>query len=101
MGPEMPCGLYFDVYLNQLRSGTDSDNGLVRNRRQTIVWIDYGLVYWRIYVAHGLNQLIYSPCLIYMLDNFYDYDFYRLSNEMFPFSNLSDNTWPYVFFTII
>ena len=35
-----------------------SDNGLVPNRQQAIIWTDDGLGWWRIYVPLGLNELI-------------------------------------------
>ena len=33
------------------------DNGLAPNRRQTIIWNNDGLVYWRIYASLGLDEL--------------------------------------------
>ena len=38
-------------------------NGLVLNRQQTIIWINVGTLYWRIYVSLELSELkwyIYS-----------------------------------------
>ena len=32
-----------------------SDNGLVSNMRQAIIWTSDGLAYWRIYASLGLN----------------------------------------------
>ena len=34
-----------------------SVNGLAPNRRQAIIWINDGLVYWCIYSPFGLNEL--------------------------------------------
>ena len=34
-----------------------SDNGLVLNRRQAIIWTNEDLVYWRIYASLGLSEL--------------------------------------------
>ena len=34
-----------------------SDNGLAPISRQAIIWTNYGLVYWRIYVSLCLNEL--------------------------------------------
>ena len=34
-----------------------SDNGLVPTRRQAIIWTKDGIVYWRIYASHGLDEL--------------------------------------------
>ena len=37
-----------------------SDNGLAQNRRQSIVWTNYGLAYWRTYVGlDGITQWSY------------------------------------------
>ena len=33
-----------------------SDNGLAPNRRQAIIWTNYGLGYWRIYAPFALNE---------------------------------------------
>ena len=35
-----------------------SDNGLVPNRRQAIIWTNDGLGWWRIYASFNLNELI-------------------------------------------
>ena len=35
-----------------------SDNNLVPNRQQAIIWINDGLVYWPIYSSPGINVLI-------------------------------------------
>ena len=35
----------------------DSDNGFAPTRRQAIIWIKDGLVYWRIYASLGPNEL--------------------------------------------
>ena len=35
-----------------------SNNGLVPNRRQAIIWTNDSLFYWRIYASLGLNELI-------------------------------------------
>ena len=34
-----------------------SDNSLVPNRWQAIIWTNDGLSYWRIYASLGLNEL--------------------------------------------
>ena len=34
-----------------------SDNGLVPNRRQAIIWSNVGMFYWPIYASLGLNEL--------------------------------------------
>ena len=39
----------------------DSDNGLAPNRRQAIIWINDGLVNWRIYASLDLNELSDGP----------------------------------------
>ena len=36
----------------------DSDNGLVPDRRQALIWTKDGLVYLRMYASLGLNDLI-------------------------------------------
>ena len=36
---------------------TDSDDGLVLNRRQASIWTKNGLACWHIYVSLGLNKL--------------------------------------------
>ena len=33
-----------------------SDNGLAPNKRQAIIWTNYGLVSWRKYASRGLNE---------------------------------------------
>ena len=38
-----------------------SDNGLVPNRQQAVIWTSAGLIYWRIYASLGLNEL---TCLL-------------------------------------
>ena len=46
-----------------------SNNGLAPNRRKTIIWTKYGLIYWRIYASLGLNGLIlFMPCLYLYLN---------------------------------
>ena len=35
-----------------------SDNGLVPNRQQAIIWTNDGLVYWGIYASLGLNEYL-------------------------------------------
>ena len=35
------------------------DNGLVTNKRQTIIWTNAGPIYWRIYAALGGNELMH------------------------------------------
>ena len=37
-----------------------SDNGLMSNRRQTIIWSNDGMFYGRIYASLGLNGLSFS-----------------------------------------
>ena len=37
----------------------DLDYGLALNRQQPIIWINDGLVFWRIYASLGLNELIH------------------------------------------
>ena len=37
-----------------------SDNGLVPDRQQTIIWTNNGLDYWRIYASFGLNELTWQ-----------------------------------------
>ena len=43
---------------NQQYSSIGSDNGLAPVSRQSIIWNNNGLVYWRIYASPGLNELI-------------------------------------------
>ena len=45
------------ILSNLLLVSIGSDNGLSPSRRQAIVWINDGLVYWRIYASLVLNQL--------------------------------------------
>ena len=35
-----------------------SDNGLAPNRRQAIIWVNDGPVFWRIYASIGLNEFL-------------------------------------------
>ena len=57
--------LYFDSNFIEICSqgpswqkpSTDSDNGLVMNKRQAIIWTNDSLVWWRIYASHGRNGL--------------------------------------------
>ena len=42
---------------NKQYSSIVSDNGLAPTRRQSIIWTNDGLVYWRIYASLGLNDL--------------------------------------------
>ena len=37
-----------------------SDNGLAPSRRQAIIWINDGLIYWRIYASLSVNEMIYN-----------------------------------------
>ena len=37
-----------------------SDNSLAPNRRQAIIWTNDGLVYLRIYVSLGLNEVTHD-----------------------------------------
>ena len=39
-------------------SNIGSENGLAPRRRQAIIWINGGLVYWRMYASVGLNELM-------------------------------------------
>ena len=41
-----------------------SDNGLVPNRRQAIIWTNAGVVNCRIYASLGLNELIWVITLM-------------------------------------
>ena len=41
---------------NEHYASIGSDNGLVPNRRQAIIWTNDGLVYWRICVSIGLSE---------------------------------------------
>ena len=44
-------------YFNKQQISIGSDNGLVPNRRQAIIWTNDCLVYWRIYASLGLNDI--------------------------------------------
>ena len=42
---------------NEQHTSIDSDNGLVPNRRQAIIWFDYGLIYWLKYASLHPDEL--------------------------------------------
>ena len=48
---------FFYQESNLQYSGIDLDNGLALVRRQAIIWINGGLVFWCIYVSLSLNEL--------------------------------------------
>ena len=43
---------------NQQQASIGSDNGLAQNRQQAIIWTNDDIVFLRIYVPFGLNELI-------------------------------------------
>ena len=44
----------------ELTDNKTTDNGLVPNRRQAIIWTNAGLFYWRIYAPLGFNDMMTS-----------------------------------------
>ena len=56
--------LCFDLDYNEIYSqgfnwqydNIDSDNGLVRNKRQAIVWNNAGLVGWSTFIRHYISM---------------------------------------------
>ena len=55
---------------------TGSDNGLVLNGQQAIIWTNGGLSYWCIYVSVSLNKLneVLWPLLLTEINQYYDMD---------------------------
>ena len=49
------------LFLNWQYAGIGSDNGLTPKRRQAIIWTNGSLVYWRVYVSLGLDDLKTNP----------------------------------------